>query len=180
MKKPVSLLIVIGVLFLGWHSTYSSLDPTLLRKATQEYVARKYKLSNRRYLTIINYNLDILQPRLFVYDMESKQIVLTTHVSHAWGSGLLYATSFSNMLGSEKSCYGTFLTEQQSYQGNFGRALRIEGLSNEINNQALARAVVFHADPGYLFSKGCFMTRTTVNDRLISLIKGHSLVVVYK
>jgi hypothetical protein len=111
MKKTLLLLILGGLLLLGWHSTHSSLDPVLLQRATQEYAARKGQIGNQKYVTIVDYNLDISQPRLFVYDVSAHRVILQSHVSHALKSGLLYATEFSNEVGSEKSCYGVFLTQ---------------------------------------------------------------------
>jgi hypothetical protein len=180
MKNVLLLLFLGGLLTLGWYSTHSTLDPALLRRATREYAARKGQLGNRKYLTIIDYSLNIIQPRLFVYDVVTHRIVLRSRVSHALSSGLLYATDFSNEVGSEKSCYGTFVTHKENYNGKFGTALRLNGISGAVNDQALIRAVVFHADPGYQFSKGCFMTSTAVNNCLISMIQGRSLVVVNK
>ncbi|RZK44285.1 MAG: hypothetical protein EOO61_04395 [Hymenobacter sp.] len=180
MKITFLLSVLGGGLALGWHSTHAVLDPALLRRATQEYAARKGQLGNHKYLTIIDYKLDVCQPRLFVYDVKSRRIVLQARVSHALKSGIWYPADFSNELGSEKSCYGTFITQQYIYQGKFGRALRLVGVSAGINDQAEARAVVFHEDPGYQYSKGCFMTNAAVNERLVTLLQGRALVVVYK
>jgi hypothetical protein len=180
MKKVFLLLLLGGLFALVWHSTHGSLDPALLSRATQEYDARKEQLGNRKYVTIVDFRRDMLQPRLFVYNMQEHQVALTCRVSHAWGSGLLYATDFSNKVGSEKSCLGVFRTDQQIYVGKFGYALRVDGLSAGTNDKARARAVVIHEDPGYQWSKGCFMTSSAVNNRLISLIKGRSLLVVYR
>jgi hypothetical protein len=180
MKRVLLLLLLGGTLALFWHGTHGSLDASLLRRATQEFAARKGQLDNRGYITIIDYRLDMLQPRLFVYSTQSHQVVVTCRVSHAWGSGLLYATAFSNEVGSEKSCVGVFRTVQHVYSGKFGKSLRVDGLSIGVNDKARARAVIFHQDPGYQWSKGCFMTNAAMNSRLISLIQGGSLVVVYR
>jgi hypothetical protein len=185
VKKALMLLLSVGLVALGWHSTHSALDPLLLRQAEQEYSARKAQLGNKKYLTIIDFRCSLLQPRLFVYDVKAHQIVLQSRVSHAFGSGLLYATDFSNKVGSEKSCFGVFQTDRRSYQGKFGTALRVDGISLGVNDNARARAIVFHVDPGYKylgyqFSKGCFMTSPAINKHLISLIQGRSLVIVYR
>ncbi|RZJ87533.1 MAG: hypothetical protein EOO60_12085 [Hymenobacter sp.] len=180
MKALVFLLLFGGALALGWECTHASLDPALLRRATQEYATRKGQLGNAKYITVVDYQLAIYKPRLFVYDVAAHRVVLQAHVSHALKSGLLYATEFSNEVGSEKSCEGVFITQQHSYQGKFGKALRLTGVSKGLNDQAEARAIVLHEDPGYRFSKGCLMTSEAVNDHLTSLLQGRSLLVVYK
>jgi hypothetical protein len=179
--KKVLLLCVLGVgLALGWECTHASLDPVLLQRATQEYTARKGQLGNAKYITIVDYRLGIHKPRLFVYDVAARRVIVQAHVSHALKSGLLYATEFSNKIGSEKSCTGVFITQQHPYQGKFGKALRLTGVSKGLNDQAGARSIVMHADPGYRYSAGCLMTSTAVNDHLTSLLQGRSLLLVYR
>ena len=182
MKKAFLLLLVGGLLALGWDSTRSSpLDPMLLRQAKQEYSTQHNKLVNSRFITVIDYRKNIAQKRLFIYDVRSQSIVLSSRVAHSFWSGLFYPTKFSNTEGSELSCYGTFLTDKDTYIGRFGRALRVDGITTGVNTNAHKRAVVFHEDPGfYNYSMACFMTNKAVNTRLISMIKGRSLVVVYK
>lgn len=180
MKKILWLLVLGGGLALGWECTHAALDLALLQRAIQEYTARKGQLGNGKYLTIVDYRLGIHQPRLFVYDVAARRVIVQAHVSHALKSGLLYATEFSNEIGSEQSCAGVFITQQHPYQGKFGKALRLTGVSKGLNDQAAARAIVLHADPGYRFSKGCLMTSAAVNDRLTSLLQGRSLLIVYR
>ncbi|RZL06685.1 MAG: hypothetical protein EOO62_18420 [Hymenobacter sp.] len=112
MKKVLLFLSVCGLVALVWHCSQSSLDPVLLRRATQEYAARKGQLNNSRYVTIVDYRKSIVQKRLFVYDVQKQTVVLSSRVAHSFWSGLLYPTKFSNVEGSELSCTGTFLTEK--------------------------------------------------------------------
>jgi hypothetical protein len=172
MKKILLPLVVVASISLGWISRGTTLDPVLLKRAKQEY---KQQL-NRRYLTVLDYRKSILQDRLYVYDLQRQEVILSSRVSHAFRSGLLYPTKFSNVNGSEQSCYGNFITGE-AYQGEWGYAMRLDGISST-NTNARARAVVVH--PGYTWSAACFMTAPEVNERLINLIKGKSLVVVYK
>lgn len=181
MKKALLFLSVCAIVALVWHCSQSSLDPVLLRRATQEYAARRRQLGNRRYVTIVDYRKSIAQKRLFVYDVQKQSVVLSSRVAHSFWSGLLYPTKFSNVEGSELSCTGTFLTDKDTYTGRFGQALRVDGITPGVNTAARRRAVVFHEDPlFYNYSMACFMTSKVVNAQLISMIKGRSLVVVYK
>ena len=102
-------------------------------------------------------------------------MVLRARVSHAWNSGPVYATRFSDVNGSRCSSRGVFLTEE-TFDGRFGPSLRVRGLSPGVNGNARRRAIIFH--PGLTYSAGCFMTAPDVNGRLIPLIRGGSLVAV--
>lgn len=175
MKKALLALLLFVILSLGWLSRGQTLDPALLAKAKQEYRAKGNKLLNKRYVTLVDYRQNIFQPRLYVYDMQQRKVVLTSRVAHAFNSGILYPTSFSNVVGSEQSCCGTFFTAE-TYQGKYGYSLRIDGTSPG-NTNARARKVIIHS--GYTWSAACFMTTPKINNRLINLIKGRSLFVVY-
>lgn len=176
MKKILLPLLLVAGLSVCWLGRRTSLDPALLSKAKQEYRARGSKLSNKRYITVVDYRKNILQDRLYVYDMQKQEVVLKSRVSHAFRSGILYPTRFSNTNGSEQSCFGTFLTGE-SYTGKYGYSMRVDGVSAD-NTKSRYRAIVFH--PGYFWSAACYMTEPEVNKQLIDLIKGKSLVVVYK
>lgn len=153
--------------------------PTPLRLRAEKD-ARQYKtqLSNRRYLTIVDYSRSIRAVRLWVYDTEKKTVVLSSRVSHAYNSGLDKPTDFSDAPGSEKSSLGPYRTAE-AYTGRFGYSLRLDGLAST-NRHARARAIVVHPDPGCTYSLGCFMLPPVVNRTIIDLIKGGSLLCAYK
>ena len=179
----VFLFIIAGILvttLMVVFTTTSDLEPALLQKAILEYNLNQKRIRNKRYLTIIDYRKNIFQTRLWVYDNQSRSVVLSTRVSHAFNSGLLYPTKFSNDNGSELSSLGVFITGESYEKGNFGYSMRVDGITPSLNTNARVRAIVFHTDPGYRFSKGCFMTSRDVNRRLIDLIKNKSLVCIYK
>lgn len=180
MLKKV-LLILVGamvgaVLFLtlgGYRS-----DAELIAQAKALGGANRSQVSISRYVTLIDYSRSILAQRLAVVDTRGAgQVVLRARVSHAWNSGLLYATRFSDINGSRCSCQGAFIT-QETYVGRFGPSLRVRGLNQGVNANARARAIIFHR--GLTYSAGCFMTAPDVNERLIALIKNGSLVAVVK
>lgn len=153
--------------------------PTALRLRAEKD-ARQYKaqLSNRRYLTIVDYSRSIRAVRLWVYDTEKKAVVLGSRVSHAYNSGLDKPTDFSDAPGSEKSSLGPYRTAE-TYTGRFGYSLRLDGLAHT-NRHARARAIVVHPDPGCTYSLGCFMLPPKRNREIIDLIKGGSLLCAYK
>jgi hypothetical protein len=139
---------------------------------------KRHPVPRRKYVTVIDYSLPILKDRLYVVDMQSKEIVMQSPVSHAMNSGLLYAREFSNGVGTEKSCVGAFQT-QESYSGRFGYAMRVQGLQKGVNDNARRRAIVFHTYSFWpVYSEGCFVTPEDVNRKLIDMVKGGSLVYV--
>ncbi len=134
-----------------------------------------------KYIIIIDYNKSFLKRRLWVIEKATKEVVINCHVSHAKNSGGLWATEFSNMEGSEKSCAGVFKT-LNSYKSSFGKGkyqigMRIEGLDKQLNSNALKRNIVFHC--GYTaWSRGCFVTTPKNNKKIIELTKEGNLVYV--
>jgi hypothetical protein len=176
----IRLFVLLILLVLGG-GAYISLagyrsDAELIQQARG--VAQTYcsQAQHPRYVTLIDYRRSILAQRLAVVDTRRPgQVVVRARVSHAWNSGLLYATRFSNEIGSERSSLGAFLTQEAYEGGAFGYSMRLRGLSPGLNTNARHRAVVFHS--GYTYSAGCFMTAPAVNRLLINLIKNGSLVV---
>jgi hypothetical protein len=176
----------IGLLILGAIAILFVYGMTLGHLSDKEVVslakeaAGKYKVPQKKYVVVIDYDLWIFSERLFVVDMTTKEIVLRSRVSHAIRSGLLFASDLSNQSETNKSCVGAFKTAE-AYQGRFGYAMRIDGLQKGVNNNARTRAIVFHDFQAPLtYSFGCFVTRPEINRRLIDMVKGGSLVYVRK
>ena len=52
---------------------------------------------------MVDFSKSILEERLYVVNTKTAQIEITSIVSHAWKSGALYASNFSNDNKSKKS-----------------------------------------------------------------------------
>ena len=115
--------------------------------------------------------------RLWVIDLRSGEILLRSHVSHAWRSGFWTPTLFSNVSGSRISSKGCFVTGE-SYNGKYGLGMRLDGLEGK-NRNVRRRAIVFHPSWGP-WSSGCFMTFPWINQRIIDFTKGGSFMYVHK
>ena len=139
----------------------------------------KYNPPRKDYVIIINYKKSILEERLHIIDMKTKNIVLSSKVSHAFKSGLLYATNFSNKNRSNKSSKGTYITGGTKY-GKFGYSMYVNGKDKGVNDNALNRSIIFHSDRlmSTKWSKGCFATPEKINKKIINLTKNGCLVVV--
>lgn len=115
-----------------------------LQAAFKAYKARKDKVKQPRFLTLIDYAIHSSKPRMFVIDMVTGKMK-SLLVAHGKGSDPDhdgYANRFSNIPGSKMSSLGAFVTAN-TYHGKHGLSLRLVGLE-ESNDAALKRAIVMH------------------------------------
>lgn len=167
-----------------------NIDEKVLRLSLLAYLnAQKNGISHKPVLTVIDYSKPSTAQRLWVFDMKNNKALFNTWVSHGKNSGGLNATSFSNGIGSLKSSFGLFVT-QNSYFGGNGYSLRLKGLERGINDNAYARNVVVHgawyANPDIIKqygqlgrSWGCPAVSSDLARPLINTIKENTLVFVY-
>jgi hypothetical protein len=175
---------------------YSQLDDTSLNFTAFKTALRGYyflkeegKLKNTKVLTLIDYSKSANTKRFFVIDQEQQKILFKTYVAHGKGSGVEYPTSFSNNNKSHKSSLGFFVTGQ-TYYGRHGYSLRLMGIENNFNSNALKRAIVIHG-AGYVSKEyilhngrlgrsfGCPALPTNVNKNIIDTIKNSSCLFCY-
>ncbi|GGI81882.1 murein L,D-transpeptidase catalytic domain family protein [Legionella impletisoli] len=149
----------------------------------------QYDVNHTPVLTVIDYSLPSNQKRLWVFDLEKKQLLFNTYVSHGIKSGILNSHYFSNTNNSKASSIGVFKTNE-SYYGRHGLALRLTGLEAGFNDQASRRAIVMHGGwymeeefvkkygrPGR--SWGCPAIPKTLTKSIIQTIKDEGLLVAY-
>lgn len=154
----------------------------LYNTALAYYQANLKKIPNQRYLTIVDFKVWSGKSRMWIIDMQTNN-VQALHVAHGAGSDPKnsgYATSFSNVSGSYKSSLGFYLTAE-TYQGNHGTALKIDGLSST-NSNVRSRVIVIHGakyvwdqDAQIGRSLGCFAIPMEHRDQVIAQIKNGSL-----
>jgi hypothetical protein len=104
---------------------------------------RKVNAGGAPLLTIIDYSQPSTSKRLFVIDLDQKEVLYNTFVAHGRNSGLNHARTFSNVKSSLKSSPGFYLTGE-TYRGKHGYSLRLDGLEEGINDRARDRAIVIH------------------------------------
>jgi L,D-peptidoglycan transpeptidase YkuD (ErfK/YbiS/YcfS/YnhG family) len=143
-------------------------------------IQKQYKVTNDKYVVMVDFSKSILQERLYVVNTKTAQIEMTSIVSHAWKSGALYASNFSNVNLSYKSSLGAYLTED-TYYGRFGYSLVLKGL-DKTNSNAKKRKIIFHSSKkmSTKWSEGCFALPEKSTRKIIDMIKGGCLVYVYK
>lgn len=166
------LILLLNFLFVG-----ATTNKTIVDKAIA--VQKQYKVSNYKYVVMIDYSKSIDEERLYVVNTKTKKIECTSLVSHGVNSGKKYAVDFSNVEGSYKSSLGAYLTEQ-TYNGYFGYSLIVKGL-DKTNSNAKKRKIIFHSTKKMKtkWSWGCFSLPEKNNKKIIDLIRNGCLVYAY-
>jgi hypothetical protein len=100
-------------------------------------------LNNKQIIVIIDYTKPSTQKRFYVINLIQKKLLYQTYVAHGKNSGDDYATRFSNLPGSLASCLGFFKTAE-TYMGENGYSLMLDGLEPGINSNARERSIVIH------------------------------------
>ena len=172
-----------------------SLRPAVLELALAAYArAEEQGDVQRPRLTVIDYELPSYSKRLWVIDMTNGRVLHEELVAHGMGSptgsggDMERALAFSNQCGTRKSSLGLFRTAE-TYQGQHGYSLRLDGLEQGINDAARERTIVVHpAD--YVTSEraeqhmvgrswGCPAVRPEVARTVIDTLKGGALLFAY-
>jgi hypothetical protein len=140
-------------------------------------------------LAVIDYSRPSTQRRLWVFDMRQSRLLFDEYVAHGRGSGDNFARQFSNVDGSLESSLGLFTTAE-TYEGDNGYSMRMDGLEPGVNDHARSRALVMHGawyvDPllalkqGRLGrSYGCPALRPQIAHAVIDSLKQGQLLFVY-
>jgi len=108
-----------------------------------EYLLSKKMISRADYLTICDFSQSSKQKRFYIIDIINSKLVLNTYVAHGKNSGGEYATRFSNKPSSLQSSLGFYIT-QNTYTGEHGLSLKINGVDGSFNNRASKRNIVIH------------------------------------
>jgi hypothetical protein len=167
------------------------LDPNVVAMA-QDAAARaeaRGLAKSPRTLTVIDYSLPSTEKRLWVFDLESRELLFHELVAHGVNTGENMARRFSNTMDSRQTSLGLFVTAN-TYVGRNGYSLRMNGLDRGFNDRALDRAIVIHGAPyvSEAFARsqgrlgrswGCPALAPEVNRKLIDTIKGGGLVFAY-
>lgn len=125
-----------------------ALDLKLFQFALKGYyqLQKQGKLTNASVLSIIDFRKPSNEKRYFLIDMDNGTLIRKSLVAHGRNSGDVFAKSFSNNPNSHKSSLGFYLVGE-TYQGEHGLSVRLDGMENSFNNEARDRAVVIHSAP---------------------------------
>jgi hypothetical protein len=110
------------------------------------HLLKRNEIQNPDILTICDFSQPSSQKRMYVIDMNARKLVSRNYVAHGASSGEEFATSFSNAPESHKSSLGFYVTTN-TYVGENGLSLRLDGLDRGFNSLASERNIVIHGAP---------------------------------
>ncbi len=179
-------------------SVRNTSHPEALRKAVQAYYGFKAAHPDQvrnPYFYFVDYGLSKRTPRGYVFDMEQKKLVEGPFIVAAGRGSSENAdgvpTRFSNGSGSGTTSLGLYVTQgTYAFTGHSGGSLyssiglRLNGVSGQFNDRALARGVVVHGAPyvtasGSGRSLGCPAMEQDRAQRLIPKIANGGLVFLF-
>jgi hypothetical protein len=138
---------------------------------------------------VVDFSVPSYDHRLFALDLLSSTLTTSLLVTHGSGSqdpnDIARAAGFSNVPGSNASSLG-LAVGAETYYGNNGYSLRMDGLDPGFNDNIRDRAVVVHDGDyatqdfvdanGYLGrSNGCWVVDPLVSEDLIDLLANGTL-----
>jgi hypothetical protein len=157
----------------------------------KRYQQERPSLGNSRYVALLNYRQPSWEPRFYILDTTTSELVASYLVAHGRNSDPDhdgYADRFGDREGSKQSSIGFFRTGESyvSDQRHHGLSLRLEGLS-ESNRSAMDRNIVVHGnvymEPKFLKthgkpgrSHGCMVFAPEDRDDVVEKLKGGALV----
>jgi hypothetical protein len=163
---------------------------SVLERAKQYLESHASEFSNHEYLAVADMTRPSSEKRLTVLHVPSGQ-TQNFYVAHGRGSDPSWTgvpQSFSNTSGSLKTSIGFYRTAE-IYQGEHGRTMRLDGMSQS-NSNARDRAIVLHgasyvsADYIRTYGKlgrtwGCPGVDFADRDRLIGMLKNRALLYIW-
>lgn len=146
-------------------------------------------LPNDSIISIVDFTLPSNKKRLFIINLNSGQLLFNTFVAHGRNSGVAMPTRFSNKLNSLQSSLGFYITSD-TYEGQHGYSLRLQGIERGINDNAYNRGIVMHSaayvdesliqSQGYIGrSWGCPAVPVNLHKQIIETIRNGSCLFIY-
>jgi hypothetical protein len=176
--------------------TYMDLEKEGLSEKAFEYAWRGYHnlvkkgiIRKKSVLSICDFSQSSSSRRMYVLDLLHKKLLYRTYVAHGQNSGDEFAETFSNEPESFKSSLGFYVTKT-TYYGRNGLSLRLNGVDDGYNDQALKRNIVLHGctyvGDQYLqnfgavgTSLGCPALPAAVSSGIIRTVKNGSCLFIY-
>ena len=179
-------------LYQAAHLKEAGLSESTFEKAlTGFYNLKKAgRLSQKSILTIVDFDQLSTKKRLYIIDLDKKEILLNTWVAHGQRSGNDEAINFSNRNDSYTSSLGFYVTGEV-YRGTHGKSLKLDGMDDGFNNNARMRSIVVHGaayvSPGTINalgrlgrSQGCPAVAPELADQVINTIEHKTVLFINK
>jgi hypothetical protein len=145
--------------------------------------------TEKEVITICDMSLSSTRNRLWIIDLKQKKLLCNTYVAHGRRSGDEHALRFSNHSGSKMTSLGFYVTAE-TYEGEHGLSLHLQGMDAHFNDAAYKRGIVVHgadyvsdkhiAGNDYLGrSWGCPAVPGNLSQQIIATIKDNTCLFIY-
>lgn len=98
---------------------------------------------DKQVITICDLALPSSFTRMWIIDLAHRVVLFNTYVAHGQGSGNDCHLSFSNRSSTHKSSLGFYVTGD-TYDGEHGTSLHLDGMDQGFNDAAMKRGIVVH------------------------------------
>ena len=150
---------------------------------------KQRKLNDKDLFSIIDFTKDCNTKRFYTIDLEKMKILYYTYVAHGKKRGERIPTSFSDVVESNKSSIGFYITGD-TYNGSNGYSLMLHGDEKGYNSNLAKRSVVIHtadyANENYIArngrmgrSLGCPVLPENIYKQVINTIKEKTMIFAY-
>lgn len=147
------------------------------------------KLSDKKLISIIDFSKSSSSKRFYTIDLEQLAVKFFTYVSHGKNTGEDEAKSFSNVVHSNQSSLGFYVTGE-TYVGSKGYSLRLDGMEKGYNDRIRERAVVMHnadyVSEGFIKkygrlgrSQGCPALPVELGKKVIDMVKNKTVIFAF-
>lgn len=173
------------------HLEASGLNRFVFEKAITGFYNLKmtgHLSNNKSIISIADMEQSSSTKRLWIIDLDKKELLLNTWVAHGQGSGSDKPTRFSNVNDSFQSSLGFYVTGEV-YNGKHGRSLKLDGMDAGYNDNARSRSIVVHG-AAYVSqgtinalgrlgrSQGCPAVAPELADKVINTIEGKTVLFI--
>jgi hypothetical protein len=140
-------------------------------------------------MTVVDFTKPSNLKRMWIIDLQSRKVLYNTLVAHGRNTGNVVAEKFSNQHNSNMSSMGFYITDK-TYYGKHGLSLKLAGMDEAYNSNAMDRAIVLHGADyvseefvkqyGRLGrSLGCPAVPRAISGEVIELIKDNTVLYIH-
>ena len=136
---------------------------------------KQHRLNDKELFSIIDFTKDCNSKRFYTIDLEKMKIVYYTYVAHGKKSGERLATSFSDVVESNKSSIGFYITggDEKGYNSNLEKRAVVIHTADYANESYIAR----NGRMGR--SLGCPVLPPNIYKQVINTIKDKTMIFAY-
>lgn len=145
--------------------------------------------AEKQVMTVVDFTKPSNLKRMWIIDLQTNKILHHTLVAHGRNTGSVKAEKFSNVPNSNMSSMGFYITDK-TYYGKHGLSLRLSGMDEAYNSNAMDRAIVLHGADyvsdafvkqyGRLGrSLGCPAVPRAISGDVIELIKDNTVLYIH-